>query len=283
MQRADALAGTDLRGFYEVLCPAKVLQPAPVDVADRASWYVPPAKVFDDLYYVGEKGVSAWALKTDDGLILFDALFAYSVGPEIVDGLKALGLDPATIRYVVVTHAHADHYGGASYLQDTFGARVIASREDWDGIAATIRWTDPKPRRDLVVDGSMDLRLGGTTVKLVETPGHTPGTLSLLFPVHDKGKRHVVALWGGTAFNSRTREQYQTMAASAERFAAMAQREHADVLLSNHPVFDDTFAKIARGRKADGSSAFVTGRETIARAMTIVKYCTDTALQRDYP
>lgn len=282
MQRAQTLAGADLAPLYDVLCPVDVLHPPQVVVENRASWYTPPARALDDLYYVGQQGVSAWVLKTDEGLLLIDALFDYSVGPEIVDGLKALGLDPATIRYVVVTHGHSDHYGGARYLQDNFGARVVASREDWDVIDKTTRSSDPKPRRDMVVDGAMDLRLGKSVVKLVRTPGHTPGTLSLLFSVHDQGKRHVAALWGGTAFNSRTREQYSDMAASAKRFAALSRRQGADVWLSNHPVFDGSFAKIAAGRP-DGTSPFVTGQATVQRALQVVAQCSRIALARDYP
>lgn len=282
MQRAERTAGADLRTLYEVLCPAQAIHPPEVDVADRASWFAPPARAFDDLYYVGQQGVSAWALRTSEGLVLFDALFDYSVGPEIVEGLKALGLDPATIRYVVVTHGHGDHYGGARFLQDTYGARVIASRADWDVIAASTRWTDPKPRRDIVVDGAMDLSLGGVTVKLVETPGHTPGTLSALFPVHDAGTRHMAALWGGTAFNTRTRAQYKGFIASADRFGSLAAKAGADVWLSNHPAFDGTFAKLAE-RREGSPSPFVTGKGTVRRAMAVASQCSRIALARDYP
>ena len=46
--------------------------------------------------------------------------------------MKKLGLDPAQIKYVIVSHGHGDHSGGAKYLQDKFGARVILSEADWD-------------------------------------------------------------------------------------------------------------------------------------------------------
>lgn len=283
MKSVETLAGTDLRALYEVLCPVDVLQPPAVDITDRSTWYAPPAAALDDLFYVGQKGVSAWALKTDEGLVIFDSLFDYSVGPEIVDGLKTLGLDPATIRYVIVTHAHADHYGGARFLQDNFGARVVASRADWDGIEADTRSTDPKPRRDIVVDGSLDLRLGDATIEIVETPGHTPGSISMLFPVHDQGRHHIAALWGGTAFKARTREAYESMRSSAMLFGRLAKDRNAEVWLSNHPVFDNTFAKLAKDSADDGASAFVTGSETVQRAMAIAGQCSQIALKRDYP
>jgi metallo-beta-lactamase class B len=45
----------------------------------------------------------------------------------LVPNMRALGLDPARIKYVVLTHGHGDHWGGAKYLQDTFGARVASA------------------------------------------------------------------------------------------------------------------------------------------------------------
>ena len=84
----------------------------------RDTWHAEPAKVFDNLYYVGEIEYSAWAVTTSAGIILIDAIFDYSVEDEVVGGLKKLGLDPAQIKYVVVSHAHGDHAAGAKFLQE---------------------------------------------------------------------------------------------------------------------------------------------------------------------
>ena len=59
--------------------------------------------MFDNLYFVGQSDYSAWAVTTSQGIILIDTLFDYSVEEEVAGGLKKLGLDPATIRYAVVT------------------------------------------------------------------------------------------------------------------------------------------------------------------------------------
>src|SRR2546421_538809 len=81
---------------------------------------------------VGMTEYSAWALTTSQGIIVIDTIYDYSVEDEIVNGLKKLGLDPADIKYALVSHAHIDHIGGAKYLQDHFGAHVVMSKEDWD-------------------------------------------------------------------------------------------------------------------------------------------------------
>jgi len=143
--------------------------------------------VFDNLYFVGQTEYSAWAITTSAGIILMDAIFDYSVEDEVVGGLTALGLDPNQIKYVVISHAHGDHVGGAGFLQKR-GARIVMSEADWKLMDAA-NVTYAKPSRDIVATDGMKITLGDTTVTIWETPGHTPGTLSYTFAVRDKGRR----------------------------------------------------------------------------------------------
>ena len=172
--------------------------PRPAGPPPRESWHAEPVKVFDNLYFLGQTEYSVWAVKTSEGIILIDAIFDYSVDDEVVGGLKELGLDPATIKYVVISHGHSDHSGGAKYLQDRFNAHVILTAADWDLLDKS---NGTKPRRDMVATDGQKLTLGDTTLTLYITPGHTMGTLSTLIPVTDNGAPHVAASWGGTAFN----------------------------------------------------------------------------------
>ena len=66
----------------------------PAKVPPRNSWYAEPAKVFDDVYFVGGKIHSSWALTTREGIILIDTLFPYNSEELIVGGMQKLGLDP---------------------------------------------------------------------------------------------------------------------------------------------------------------------------------------------
>ena len=97
-----------------------------------ADWRREPARVFDNLYFVGMTEFSTWAVTTSEGIIVIDPVFDYSVEEAVVGGLRKLGLDPADIRYVIVSHGHGDHAGGAKFLQDSFGARVLLGAADWD-------------------------------------------------------------------------------------------------------------------------------------------------------
>ena len=182
---AKAAAGQEHTAIFNSLCAAPAPAPAPQQVQqpatqpqgppDRSQWHAEPAKVFDNLYYLGQTEYSAWAVTTSDGIIVVDALFDYSVEDEIVNGLTKLGLDPTKIKYVLVSHGHSDHVGGARLLQDRFGARVIMSAADWDLVSRnTAAW--PKPKHDMVATDGQRLTLGDTTLTLYLTPGHTPGT-----------------------------------------------------------------------------------------------------------
>src|SRR6185295_3122283 len=113
--------------------------------------------VTDNLYFVGQTEYSAWAVTTSAGIILVDTIYDYSVEDEVVGGLRKLGLDPATIKYAIVSHGHGDHSGGAKYLQDHFGTKVILSAEDWDLLDGS---TGAKPKRDMVATDGMKLTLG---------------------------------------------------------------------------------------------------------------------------
>jgi len=293
LARARAASGKDFDALYGVTCdlvkpPGGAAPAAPAAAAGppaRATWHAEPAKVFDNVYFVGQSEYSAWAVTTSAGIILMDAIFDYSVEDEVVNGLTALGLDPAQIKYVVVSHAHGDHVGGAGFLQKR-GARIVMSSADWDLMdRSAVNYL--KPTRDIVATDGQKLTLGDTTVTLYITPGHTLGTISSLIPVKDGGRPHVAAYWGGTAFNwVRGPAQYITpdrpasfwftqYAASARRFRDLAARAGADVLLSNHTNFDGSKTKIpaVRARAAGAAHPYVVGKDAVRRYFTVADEC----------
>jgi metallo-beta-lactamase class B len=68
-----------------------------------------------------------------------------------VGGLKKLGLDPATVKYVIISHAHADHVGGAKMMQEDMVP--VMGGPDWDSIEkSTNGYPQGKPTRDIVAD-----------------------------------------------------------------------------------------------------------------------------------
>ena len=242
--------------------------------------HAPPYKVFDNLYWVGTKIHSSWAINTSAGLILIDTLYDYAVEPEIVDGLRKLGLNPANIKYVVISHAHGDHDQGAALLQSRFGAHVIMGAPDWETTLQRPA-TSPGgvPKRDIVVTDTQKFTLGDTTITIVPTPGHTPGTLSVIFPVRDHGRPLTVAYSGGTAFNfPRTAENFAIYEASQKKMAQAAADAGASILMSNHTEFDGAYDKvrIAQLARAPGEPhPYEIGAEAIQRYFTLTADCAE--------
>ena len=110
-------------------------QPPPARLSPRNDLSVmarEPFQIFDNLYFVGTQDHGAWAVTTSEGIIVIDALYDYAVEGAVVEGLRKLGLDPEDIAYVVISHGHGDHHGGAAYLQEQFGARIVMGGPDWD-------------------------------------------------------------------------------------------------------------------------------------------------------
>ena len=284
---ARTAAGSDFLGTLARLCIAPVAVPATLrDVAPgpapaRDAWFTEPAKVFDNLYFVGSKIHSSWALKTSEGILLIDTLFTYNSEEEIVGGLKKLGLDPATVKYVIISHAHSDHVGGAKMMQDRFGSRIVMGGPDWDSIEKSVNgYPQGKPKRDIVADDGQKITLGDTTVTIVTTPGHTPGTLSMLFTVKDNGKPINVAYSGGTAFNfPSTGPNFDTYIRSQAKMAAAAAAANATILMSNHTEFDSAVPKIKMLalRKPGEPHTFDIGKEAVARYFTVTGECAQAA------
>jgi metallo-beta-lactamase class B len=290
---ARAAAGQEHTFLFDSLCGTAAAAPAAPGTPERATWHAEPLKVFDNLYYVGEIEYSSWAITTSEGIIVLDAIFDYSVEDEVVGGLKKLGLDPSRIRYVIVSHGHRDHVGGASYLQSRFGARVLMSDADW-GLVERTGGAWPKPKRDIVVTDGQRLTLGDTTVTLYLTPGHTLGTVSTLIPVRDGGTPHTAAAWGGTAFNwLRNRDAYITAqrpdrfwfdsyVGSARRFRDIVTQAGADVLISNHTNFDNSKKKLPMlaARKSGDPHPYVIGAQGVQRYLTVAEECARAGLGR---
>src|SRR5437867_4442747 len=269
--------------------------PSPGPTAPRSrephAWWAAPAKVFDNLYYVGtsnQNNQSVWAVTTSDGIILIDSAYDYTVKELVTNGLKKIGLDPAQIKYVILHHAHGDRYFGSKYLQDTYHARLIMSEADWNVVAKSNDPAELKPRKDLVATDGMKLTLGDTTLTLYITPGHTPGSLSVLVPLKDGNERHVGAVWGGinpdvgrngVRYFANMEETFKTWSASAKRFQDIAAKANADVYLTLHPFYDKALDKLhaLNFRKPGGPHPFVS-KDNLNRFLTIIRECTEAQL-----
>src|SRR2546421_3073808 len=285
---AKNAAGLEWPGTFLRLCippppappaaPARGTTPGP---PARETWYAEPAKVADNLYFLGTKIHNAWAIAGSEGTIVLEALYDYAAQDEVFGGMRKLGLDTRRVKYVILSHAHADHDGGAKLLQDEIpGVRLVYGAADWDAVDKSTNHAGGKPKHDMAGTDGMKISVGDASVQIVAMPGHTPGTLSFLFEVRDNGKPLRIAYVGGTAipFNGNA-EYYDGYIASSKKIAKAAADYGATALMSNHTEFDNAFFKAhtAANRKAGAANPFDVGTAAVARYFTVVQDCATVA------
>lgn len=290
VKAAQKIAGLDLYPHFAHRCLIDQTYRRTLSRHIQANAPIEPFKVFDNLYFVGQNAVSSWALQTSEGLIVFDTLnSADEAKTYIAEGLVKLGLKPADIKYIVITHGHGDHYAGAKYLKATYGARIMASKIDWDVMARAASrsggpsgWAESVPSHDLDIEDGQRFTVGDTTLTFYITPGHSPGTVSTIFTVADEGEAHVVAMFGGLGTPSSAEDKKKHVA-SLTRFRTIAEAAGADALIANHQTQDLSLAKLEllRLRRSGDPNPYVIGKDAYLRYLDVQRECTLYAMSRE--
>ena len=276
---ATTLAGSDLLPQAQSFCTAT--GPLRLALARRAAGLPPienytiePTRVFDNMYFIGMSSQNTWAITTSDGIILLDTLNSADEARDvIVPSLRKAGLDPAQIKYIIVGHGHpgqSDHTGGALYLQQTYGAKVVMHPLDSSVIVPAARPDRPLATPDMDAADGQTLTLGDTTVTLVHIPGHTPGSLGVIAPVTYRGTPHVVMTFAATQMPTRASlEQFEHV------FNEFARPLKVEAAINFHAGgLQDDFALLEAIRSnPTGPNPYLYGPERFDRWMSIVIEC----------
>lgn len=275
-------AGTHWQAAFDFLCA-----PSPSVGTPDKSPIVEPTQIFDNLFVIGRSGTVAYALQTSEGIILIDAGYRGQEESVLLPGLEALGLQVEDIKLVIIAHGHADHYGGARYLQENYGARVALAEADWAVIDAARNSQDGEqiaPNKDIVVNEGEPMTLGDTEVLPVLIPGHTPGSIGLVFNVQDGDTEHTAALFGGTILIASriSSEGLQQYVDSVTHFSDITRNMGATVELQNHPIFDNMSTKLEALKTRESGSAhpFVIGETVYQDYLGVIAECTRVELAR---
>jgi len=184
---------------------------------------VPLIKITPSLYQIIDKRNNIFLI-VEEKLALIDTGFRGSV-PLVLETIRQLGRRPEELALVILTHNHLDHAGGAAALRQITGCKIAARPVDftigrdnvpYPGGKYVARLLQAPPlapvrRRLLLGSDSIDIPLaddqtlpvlGG--LKVLFTPGHTPGSVSLYAPAPK-------ILFVGDALNKRNGLPYRTM------------------------------------------------------------------------
>ena len=203
------------RAAAATVAARRTAQINPGDPLEKICWLGPrsreteiqkiePFKAFDNLYHVGPCYVDSWILTTPQGAIMFDT--AQEPFVDMIEAnIKKVGVNPRDIKYIILSHGHIDHFGGAKRLQEFTGARVISTPEDWKMIEAFAGKPNNRdgdkptevPKRDMEVREGDHLDLGDQHLTFHTAPGHTPGNLFVEGLVLHEGAQTYKGIWGG--------------------------------------------------------------------------------------
>ena len=185
------------------------LQPYP---APSPAQVVGIQRMFDNFYWVGNTGIGAWIITSDDGYIVYDAMNSAADARDIiVPAMQKAGLNPKNIKFLVFGHYHGDHTGGGRYLQQLSGAKAIQHWSDWDLYEQALqqaatgqatgsfgRLDDKTPMtRDIEATDGMEITIGNQqkmTVTLHQMTGHTPGSMAMIVPVRYQNREHPILI-----------------------------------------------------------------------------------------
>lgn len=218
--------------------------------------YMPPFKIWGNLYFVGTEPASTHIIDTGDGLIMLDSGYQHSLY-LVLQNMHSLGLDPMNIKYIVHTHGHVDHCGATRALVEMTGAKTFLGAQDRDYVNGTLDLSWAKElglyletfEPDVLLHDGDVIMLGNTKITAVATPGHTPGAMSYLFDVYSDGETMTAGLHGGAGVNSMKKDfldSYGLSYGCREDFIASMDRLKqlkVDIYLGNHAYQNQTGVK----------------------------------------
>lgn len=210
---------------------------------------IEPFTILGNIHYVGALNIASYLLTTPEGHILLDTGM-----PRMHQGVRTnieqLGFKISDIKIMISSHAHVDHVGAHAEMQKATGARVMAVAEDAKALEqgkdlSPVEYDNwPAVKVDRILRDGDTVTLGGTTLRAVWTPGHTPGATTWVTTVQDGGRSYIVVFPGGAAPNAGPlvvgNPKHPTLAEDTLRTFATLRQLTPDIVLPGHP--QQTFA-----------------------------------------
>lgn len=238
------------------------------------TFYTEPFRIVGNTYFVGNKDVGSYLLKTEAGLVLIDTGYPTTV-PLLFASLMSLDVKVQDIRHVLHTHGHYDHFGATSFIKAFSGCATYLGERDavnfrknkslsliQDAHSEFFDVFEP----DVLLQGGERLVFGDTEIDVVATPGHCDGCMSFFFNQEEGGRTVRCGLFGGAGMNSMTRsfiEKYGNRDSPQEFLDSLKrlEKEHVDVMLGNHTRQGDMLGKHEKAARIGSQEPFIDDKE----------------------
>jgi glyoxylase-like metal-dependent hydrolase (beta-lactamase superfamily II) len=191
-------------------------------------------------WLIWDTGVPESALNDPKGWSTLPQLIVYHLDQSISGQLSAIGVKPDDIHYVAISHTHGDHIGNVALFPK---ATVLIQRVEYawirspDGpnanvnqLKALARKLMGSPKHLQLLDGDTDV-FGDGSVTLFPTPGHTPGSQSLL--VHLK-KSGFIILSGDVAHSAANLRNDVVPSLNTDKAASVTSMENVKVMMDRY-------------------------------------------------
>lgn len=240
---------------------------------DQESRYVHPFRLYGNVWYVGDSWVCVHLIDTGDGLLLIDSGNCGATA-MLVNAIWEAGFNPADVKWIIHSHGHLDHIGGANFFQRMFGtklylgepdARMFRERPEISAIYDTHNDCDAIFTPDYEIKDGDVLTFGGTVMTFYMVPGHTDGCVAIFFDADGPEGVKRCGYYGGFGFNTLQKDylaeigdpEFKTRQTYLDSLAKVRD-EKVEVFLGNHCINNDTLGRRKKQQAdPDGPNPFV--------------------------
>lgn len=238
--------------------------------------FVQPFHIFGNVWYVGDSWVCVHLIETSAGLLLIDA---GNIGatPMLIHAIWSLGFRPDDVKWIILSHGHADHFGAANFFKRMFGTQIYIGEPD-----AITKEQQPEliylqdahnlgedlyPVDHVIRDGDT-LCFGDQTIQCRLVPGHTKGCVALFFPVTEDDRTVRAGYYGGFGFNTLTKAYLTEIGDTAYSMRQVylhslrsVMDEPVDLFLGNHTDNNHVLEKREKMIAGCGENPFLNSSE----------------------
>jgi metallo-beta-lactamase class B len=207
--------------------------------ADTDSEPQAPFKIMGNVYYVGANNISSILVATPQGHILIDT-GTEKMGAVVFPNIVKLGFKPADIKLMLISHAHYDHMETMETMRRLTGATVAALEAEVPALvsghdlSSNETWGHEPIQVGRVLQSGDDITLGGSTIKVIWTPGHTPGTATYFITTQENGRSYQI-VYGGPPGPIAGNPRFDTRPEDAFNSYRALRAMSPDIRITGHP------------------------------------------------
>lgn len=220
--------------------------------------YVHPFKIYGNIWFVGDSWVCIHLIDTGDGLMLIDSGNCGSTA-MLVNAIWEAGFNPAHVKWIIHSHGHVDHFGGANFFKKMFGtklyigegdAKMFRERPELSIIQDSANACDYLFEPDYEIKDGDILTFGNTTIQFYSVPGHSDGAVAIFFDVYENGDVKRCGYFGGFGYNTLQKDHLIEI---GDKSYSMRQKyvdsinkvinEKVEIFLGNHCTNNKTLEK----------------------------------------